>query len=100
RHERLAFELGAEASLPSRYETATGDGFEQRVLVGSAAGCAFFGKLSGCIVNKLGRLSVRGFGVDRPNSASGTLAQIGPRLALGEGFGERFLGSLRVEALV
>jgi hypothetical protein len=99
RRGRLAIELGAEASLPSRYAMASGGGFEQHILAGSAAGCAFFGRFSGCIVSKLGRLYVRGFGVDLPNSASGTLAQIGPRVSLTEGFGDRWLGALRVEAL-
>ncbi len=96
----LGFELGVEASLASRHETKDGDGFEQQVLAGSLAGCTFFGKLSGCLVSKVGRLSVRGFGVEVPNSDAGTLWQLGPRLGLVEGFGERWFGALRVEALV
>ena len=96
----LGIELGIEASLPSRHETEDGNGFEQRVLVGSLAGCGFFAKLSGCLVSKVGRLHVRGFGVDVPNSDAGTLLQLGPRLALIEGFGESWFGALRVEALV
>jgi hypothetical protein len=97
---RLAFELGAEASLPSRYETANAAGFDQSVLAGSVAGCALLGGPSGCLVGKVGRLSIRGFGVDVPNEAFGVLAQIGPRLSFFGNFGERWLGALRVEALV
>lgn len=100
RRGRLAFELGAEASLPSRYETANTAGFDQRILAGSVAGCALLGGISGCFVSKVGRLSIRGFGVDVPNAASGVLAQIGPRLSLFGNLGESWLGALRVEALV
>jgi hypothetical protein len=99
RRGRFAGELGVEGSLPARYETETGDGFEQRVVAGSAAGCAFFGRLSGCVVSKLGSLHVRGFGVDVPNSDAGVLAQIGPRVTLSEVFGDHWFGALRVEAL-
>lgn len=99
RRGRLAFELAGEASLSSRHETENGNGFEQRVVAGSIAGCLLFGRLSGCLVSKVGRLHVRGFGVDVPNSDSGTLWQLGPRLALSEGFGGPWYGSLRLEAL-
>ena len=99
-HGRLALELGAEASLPTRHETANGAGFDQHVLAGSIAACALLGELAGCFVSKVGRLSVRGFGVDMPNEASGALAQMGPRLSLFGNFGESWLGALRVEALV
>jgi hypothetical protein len=58
-----------------------------------------FGRLSGCLVSKVGRLHVRGFGVDVPKADSGTLWQLGPRLTLSEGFGGPWYGSLRVEAL-
>jgi hypothetical protein len=92
-------ELGGEASLPSHYVSSNGEGFDQQVVAGSVAGCAFSRRFSGCVVAKLGRLAVRGFGVDVPNSASGTLAQLGPRLTLNQALGERWFGALRVEAL-
>jgi hypothetical protein len=98
-YDRLAVELGAEATLPSRHETTNGEGFEQQVVLGSLAGCLFVRRLSGCVVNKWGRLQVRGFGVDIPRSASGLLAQIGPRLALTKAIAKRWTGALRVEAL-
>jgi hypothetical protein len=99
RRGKLAFELGGEASLMSEHETGDGTGFEQQVLAGSIAGCWLFGRLSGCLVSKVGRLQVRGFGVDAPNSDSGTLWLVGPRLTLLQGFGGPWFGSLRVEAL-
>jgi hypothetical protein len=99
RHGRVAFELGADASLPSHHETEGGSGFDQHVVAGSAAGCALFGPLSGCLVTRVGGLYVRGFGVDVPHSDSGTTLQIGPRLTLSERLGPRWLGALRVEAL-
>jgi hypothetical protein len=99
RNDRLALEIGAEASLPSRRTTTEGNGVEQQLQLGSLAGCLALAPLSGCLVGKLGRLNVRGFGVDAPLSASGALAQVGPRLALGEDFGGRLSGALRLEAL-
>lgn len=99
RRGRLAFELGVEASLSSQHETGVDHGFEQQVGAGSLAGCLLFGRLSGCLVSKVGRLNVRGFGVDVPKSDSGTLWLLGPRLTLFQGFGGPWAGSLRVEAL-
>lgn len=92
-------ELGLEASLPGSYSTANGQGFEQRVELGSLAGCALLPPLSGCLVSKLGRLHVTGFGVDAPRSPAGVLFQVGPRLALGQEWGG-WLGALRIDALV
>jgi hypothetical protein len=99
RRGRVAFELGAEASLPSHYATTNGDGFDQHVIAGSVAGCAVFGGASGCVVTKLGKVYVRGVGVDLPNADSGGMAQIGPRFAWFHGLGDRWFGALRVEAL-
>ena len=99
RHGWLAAELGAEASLPARYATAPGEGFEQRVALGSLAGCALWEALSGCVVSKLGVIEVHGFGVDAPRSPSGVAAQIGPRLGLGQVFSDRFLAGVRLELL-
>jgi hypothetical protein len=96
---RLAAELAFEASLPVHYTTSNGDGFDQGVLAGSIAGCARWGGVSGCLLGKLGRLSVQGFGVDEPRSPAGTLVQAGPRVAFGHGFGERWFGALRLEAM-
>jgi hypothetical protein len=99
RHQRFSVEVGGEASLPSRRTLAEGNGVEQQLLLGSLAGCLALPPLSGCLVGKAGRLHVRGFGVDAPLSASGALAQIGPRLALGEELGSRLAAALRLEAL-
>jgi len=99
RRRSFALELGAEASLPSSYSTPTGDGFEQQVTLGTVAACGVLRPLAGCIVNKWGRLAVRGFGVDVPHSPSGLVGQVGPRIMLSENLGSRFTGALRVEAL-
>ena len=95
----FSLELGGEATLPSRYMSSNGDGFDQQVVAGSVAGCVSSRTLSACVVSKLGRLAVHGFGVDVPSSDSGTLAQIGPRLMLNQTIGESWFGALRVEAL-
>lgn len=99
RYEAFVLELGAEASLPSRHTTEPGKGFEQRLVVGSLAGCALFGTVSGCLVSNVGRLDVTGFGVDIPRSPSGTIAQVGPRIALTNLMSSQWLGALYVEAL-
>jgi hypothetical protein len=85
--------------LTTRYTTKEGQGFEQRVFAGSAAGCRAWGALSGCLVGQVGSLSVEGFGVDAPGSDSGVIVHVGPRLMLGR-FGDGWLAALRVEALV
>jgi len=99
RRHSFALELGAEATLPSSYSTPAGDGFEQQVALGTVAACGVLQPLAGCIVNKWGRLAVRGFGVDVPHSPSGIIGQVGPRVMLSEKLGSRFTGALRVEAL-
>lgn len=99
-HGGAVVELGAEASAPARHETASREGFEQQVTFGSVAACALWRAFSGCLVNKWGRLQVRGFGVDVPRGPAGMLVQLGPRIALSEVVGNRWVGSLRVEALV
>lgn len=98
RSGRLSFELGVESGLPSKHATAGGDGVEQHVVTGGAAGCVAFSPLAACVVGKAGRLEVRGFGVDEPRSASGAVALVGPRLGF-EHAGEHWFGALRIEAL-
>jgi hypothetical protein len=95
----LGLELAAELSLPSTQETSEGEGFEQHVALGSLAGCAALRPFSGCIVGKAGRLTVSGFGVDEPRSASGLITLIGPRVALEQELGKHWLVTLRVELL-
>jgi hypothetical protein len=99
RTENLGLELGAEAILPSRRETANGEGFEQRITLGSVAGCVSLGVLFGCALQKLGVLEVQGFGVDVPRAPAGFVAQSGIRLGVGHRLGAHAFGALRVEAL-
>jgi hypothetical protein len=99
RRSRLALELGAEASLPSRRTLSDSKGFHQHFIAGSVAGCAFLGSLSGCLVNKWGTLQVRGFGVDVPRESSGLVGLAGLRLMVNEHLAPRWVGGLRVEGL-
>jgi hypothetical protein len=99
RREALGLELGASASLPSRHTTEPGKGFEQRLALGSLAGCVYIDVVSGCTVTKVGKLDVTGFGVDLPRSPAGVVAQLGPRVALSGLVSGRWLGVLYVEAL-
>ena len=79
-HPHWLFELGAEASLPATGRLDTGARFSQRLLLGTAAACAERGALAACAVAKLGGITVRGIDVDRSNSPTGFVAQVGPRL--------------------
>jgi len=97
RLDALSFELGAEASLPSRWRGEEGSGFRGSALAGALAGCGHFGVLSLCGVGKAGRLQVTGFGVDEVASSAGWFAQLGARVAGSHGFGEHLLASLRAE---
>lgn len=96
---RLGLEIGGEASLPSRRETEPGRGFEQRLALGTLAGCVSFGVLFGCALQKLGAVEVQGFGVDVPQAPAGLIALSGIRLGAGDRFGSRWFGSLRVDVL-
>jgi hypothetical protein len=99
RRSQLALELGAEASLPSRHTLSDGNGFDQHMVAGSLAGCAFIRSLAGCVLTKWGSLQVRGFGVDMPREASGLVGLAGLRLMLSEHLATRWVGALRVEGL-
>jgi hypothetical protein len=99
RRSQLAVELGAEASLPSRQTLPDGNGFDQHMVAGSLAGCAFIRSLAGCVLTKWGSLQVRGFGVDLPRESSGLVGLAGLRLMLSEHLATRWVGALRVEGL-
>jgi len=100
RRDLFAVEVGADASLPTRNPTTEGAGFEVNLAGGSLAGCGFLGPFAGCLVNRWGRLGVRGFGVDVPHASSGLVAQLGPRLVLNGSFAKSWKGAVRIEALV
>ncbi|HWA73494.1 MAG TPA: hypothetical protein VG937_14210 [Polyangiaceae bacterium] len=99
-HGMWLAELGVEATLPGSYGTENARGFDHRVELGSLAGCALLRPFAGCLVGKVGRLEVTGYGVDMPRSSSGLLLQVGPRVALSDLIGESWLGAIRLEALV
>ncbi|HEX6271557.1 MAG TPA: hypothetical protein VFZ53_00885 [Polyangiaceae bacterium] len=98
-YDGLSVEAGGEGSLTSRHDTDSGQGFEQSVAFGSLAGCAALRPISTCVVGKLGRLGVEGYGVDDPHTDSGLVSQLGLRLALGGSLSGPWLGALRAEAL-
>jgi hypothetical protein len=95
----FSLDAGAEATLPTSYSPAGTAGFEQHLALGSLAGCVVMQSWSACFVNKLGRVYVRGFGVDLPRDAAGVVALTGARLALGREFSGTWLAALRLEPL-
>jgi hypothetical protein len=95
----IGVELGVEGGLPSSHGTSGDEGFEQHLVRGAAAACFALSPISGCLVSKVGSLTVRGFGVDEPRSSSGLVGLVGPRVALETGVGGQWLAAVRVEVL-
>lgn len=100
RHDWFLLELGAEATAPASYSTSDTAGFDEHVALGSVAGCLVLGAWSICSVNKIGRVYVRGFGVELPREASGTMMLTGGRLTLSRELAGRWLAAPRVECLL
>jgi hypothetical protein len=98
RHGLFGIELGGEASLPGQYVNDSRNGFDHHAAFGTLAGCGFPGPFSACVVGKVGRLRVRGVGVDVPRSQAGAAALLGARLSLNPELGP-FAGALRLEVL-
>ena len=84
-------ESGAEASLPSTKRQPYGGGFQHELFLGTLAACGWHRAIAACGVGKLGKIQVRGTGVDRPVSSSGFVAQVGPRLAYAFELGNHLL---------
>jgi hypothetical protein len=85
----FAFELAAEASVPSTFRRADGAGFSQQVLLAGLAGCGVSGRWSGCLLLKVGEIRVAGEGVDSPGTAAAPFLQTGARLAVTQPLGRR-----------
>jgi hypothetical protein len=82
RNDMLSTQLGIETSLSTRVERGDGSGFVTSILAGSASLCLRFHAAEACPVFRVGRVRVRGFGVDEPRSPSGLFSQAGLRLSL------------------
>jgi hypothetical protein len=95
-----SFELGAEASLPSTTSQGDGSGFRHNLLLASMAACGHYRSVSACGLGKFGEIRVRGQGVDVSASPTGSVAQVGPRLASSLELGDRLLLLAHTEALV
>jgi hypothetical protein len=96
---RVSIELAAEASLPSTTRLPNGGGFRHQLTLGSLAACGWHRSISACALAKLGRIQVRGIGVDEPASAAGFVAQIGPRLAYSLGLSDHLVLMGHADAL-
>jgi hypothetical protein len=99
RREEFAAEIGGEASVPSLGTPVDEAGFQERLILGSLAGCVANTHLSGCLVGKTGVLQVRGFGLDVSRSSSGLVAQLGPRFSVSQRLGRSWAAALRIELL-
>jgi hypothetical protein len=95
----LGLEVGVERSMPSKTTETYGGGFEHALTLGTVAACGWYGTTFVCGLTKLGRIHVSGFGIDRPESSAGFVAQSGPRIAHALRFGNHVLLLGRVEAL-
>jgi hypothetical protein len=97
---RVALEIGAEASLPTTTYQDHGGGFRYQLTLGTLVACARHGSMEVCGLGKLGRLGVRGVAVDRPASATGFVAQVGPRVAYSLALGDHLALQAHVDALL
>jgi hypothetical protein len=96
----LGVELSLDTGLPRRETTAEGEeGYDRRYAGASLAACGSLKPFSLCAVNRWGRLSVQGFGVDDPRSTAGTSIQFGPRFVMGREFSYGWIAALRAEVL-
>ena len=96
---RFAFELAAEASLPSTTRRTNGAAFSQEQFVAGLAGCGLRGAWSACVVGRTGAVRVAGSGVDVPLTATALTIQAGLRLAAAHPFGNRTYIVARAEGL-
>ena len=96
---RGSIELGAEASLPSTTHLSGGGGFRHQLMLGSLAACGWHGPISACALAKLGRIQVKGIGIDEPASPAGFVAQVGPRFTYSLGLGDDLVLMAHVDAL-
>jgi len=96
---RIALEIGAEASLPTTAYQDNGGGFRYQLTLGALAACVRHRSMEVCGLGKLGRLGVHGVSVDKPASAVGFVAQVGPRVAYALELGDHFSVLAHVDAL-
>jgi hypothetical protein len=97
---RIALEIGAEASLPTMTYQDHGGGFRYQLTLGTLAACARHRSMQVCGLGKLGRLAVRGVAVDKPASAAGFVAQVGPRVSYSVALGDHVALLAHVDALL
>ena len=81
RHRALSVEVGGEATVPTSMQLDDRSGFRYQYLAGTLALCGHLGWWSACGVGKLGKIRIRGYGVDNPSLASGVQTSAGGRLA-------------------
>jgi hypothetical protein len=98
-HGQAAFELAAEASLPTTTRQPYGGGFRHELVLGVAAVCGLHRSISACAIAKLGRILVHGVGLDKPASASGSIGMVGPRLGYSLRLGDHLVLLGHVEGL-
>jgi len=93
-----SLELGAELSTLSAHHREDGAGFNQWVMLASAAACGTEGPWSLCLLVKGGVMKVSGQGVDVPASPTGPTWQAGLRLGARQRFSSIFFAE-RLEGL-
>jgi hypothetical protein len=94
-----SIELGAEVGLPATERRSDGSGFREDAIATELGLCGHLDRFAFCGLGRLGRIWVHGFGVDRPASPSGLVAQLGARLTATQPLGARFSVSLHADGL-
>ena len=99
RRNDLSGEVGAEASYPSTDRKWDGSGIRQSLIGASAMVCGHRQALAACVLGKVGQVRASGLGVDKPQSPSGVVVQVGLRLAATLAMGGRWSASAHIDAL-
>jgi hypothetical protein len=99
RRNNLSGEVGAEASYPSTDRKWDGSGIRQSLIGASAAVCRHRQALAACLLGKAGQVRVSGLGVDKSQSPSGFVLQLGLRLAAALELGGPWSASAHIDAL-
>ncbi len=94
----LSIELAVEADLPSTTRRSDGAGFEQQRLLAGAATCVTLTRWRACVLGNLGEVRLVGQ-IDRPDSASVPIAEVGARIGVVQRLGERFFVEVRADGL-
>lgn len=100
RLDSASLELSAEYWFAPDVSAGGGSGFSSRLIAGTLAPCARWGRFSACGVGTVGHLQVEGFGVDNELSPGDVVVAAGARVAVAFWRASRWEASVHFGTLV